>query len=106
MPKYLIAANYTAEGAKGLARDGGSGRRAAVETMIAGLGGKVESFYFAFGDVDAYVICDLPDNQTAAAISLATSQSGAVKITTVPLMTVEEIDQAVKKNVSYRAPGS
>ena len=62
MGKYLFQATYTAEGAKGLARDGGSKRRASLEKTIKGLGGKMESFYFAFGDGDAYAIADLPDN--------------------------------------------
>jgi uncharacterized protein with GYD domain len=31
------------------------------------VGGKVEAFYFALGDVDAYIILDLPDNVSAAA---------------------------------------
>src|SRR5437016_7757040 len=82
--KYLIAASYNAEGAQGLTRDGGTGRRAAVEATIGGMGGSVESFYFAFGEVDAYVVADLPDNQTAAALALAVNQSGAVRVNTVP----------------------
>src|SRR5437016_5495347 len=106
MPKYLIQASYTSQGVAGLTREGGSGRRETVESMVRGLGGKLESFYFAFGDIDAYVVVDIPDNVTAAALALAVNRSGAVKTTTVPLMTVEEVDQAVKKTVSYRAPGS
>ena len=71
MAKYLVEARYTAEGAKGLAREGGTGRRAAAAKAVEGLGGKVETFYYAFGDVDAYVIFDVPDNVSAAALSLA-----------------------------------
>src|SRR5215831_7733177 len=91
MPKYLIEASYTNQGAAGLAREGGSSRRAVVEAMLSELGGKLESFYFAFGDVDAYVIADLPDNVAASAVALAVNKSGAAKITTVPLLTVEEV---------------
>ena len=76
MAKYLVEARYTAEGTKGLAREGGTGRRAAAAKAVEGLGGKVESFYYAFGDVDAYVIFDVPDNVSAAALSLAVGQSG------------------------------
>lgn len=105
MPKYLVQASYTAEGAKGLLKDGGSKRRAAAEAAVKGLGGRVEAFYFAFGETDVYVIADVPDNASAAAISLAVSASGAVRTKTTVLLTPEEIDQAAKRTVSYRPPG-
>jgi uncharacterized protein with GYD domain len=78
MSKYLVQAIYTAEGAKGLVKAGGTARRAAVQKMVQGLGGRVEAFYFAFGENDAYLILDVPDNLTAAAISLAVASTGAV----------------------------
>lgn len=105
MPKYLIQASYTAEGTRGLVRDGGSKRRAVVDAMIKKSGGTLEAFYFAFGDADVYIICDIPDVASAAAISLAINASGAVDLKTVPLLSVEEIDQAAKKQVGYSAPG-
>lgn len=105
MPKFLTIANYTAEGVRGLLKEGGTLRRATVEKAIAALGGKLECFYYAFGDNDAYVISDAPDNASAAAISLAVNSTGAVRATTIVLMTPEEMDDATKKTVSYRAPG-
>ncbi len=105
MPKYLIQTSYTAEGVKGLTKDGGSKRRAAAEETIKGLGGKLEAFYFAFGDTDAFVIADLPDPSSAAAVFLALSASGAVRAKTTVLFTPEEMDQATRKTVSYRPPG-
>jgi len=105
MAKYLIAASYTAEGAKGLLKDGGTKRRQAAEQAIKSAGGKLEAFYFAFGENDAYVIVDAPDHATAASASVAINASGAVRTKTVVLLTPEEIDQAVKKSVTYRAPG-
>jgi uncharacterized protein with GYD domain len=105
MPKYLTVASYTAEGTKGLLKEGGTARRAVVEKMMKSLGGKLESFYFAFGDDDVFVITEGPDNVTAAAISLAVSASGAVKSKTIVLLTPEEIDQASKKTVEFRPPG-
>jgi len=105
MPKYLVQASYTQEGTKGLLKEGGTKRRAAVEQLVTQLGGKVEGFYFGFGDADAVVIVDVPDNLTAVALSLAVNASGAVTLKTVPLLTPEEVDQATKKTVSYRAPG-
>jgi uncharacterized protein with GYD domain len=105
MAKFLVEARYTAEGAKGLAREGGTGRRAAAAKAVEGLGGKIEAFYYAFGDVDAYVIFDVPDNVSAAALSLAVGQSGGINTKTVVLMTPEEMDQAGKKAVDFRPPG-
>jgi uncharacterized protein with GYD domain len=105
MAKFLVEARYTAEGAKGLAREGGTGRRAASAKAVEGLGGKIEAFYYAFGDVDAYVIFDVPDNVSAAALSLAVSQSGGINTKTVVLITPEEMDQAGKKAVDFRPPG-
>lgn len=105
MPKYLIQASYTADGVKGLLKDGGSKRRAAAEGAIKGLGGKLESFYFAFGETDVFAIADAPDNISAAAVSLAVSASGLVHARTTALLTPEEMDQATKKSVSYRPPG-
>ena len=105
MPKYLIQANYVGEGLKGLFKEGGSGRRAAVEKMYASVGGKLETMYYAFGKTDVFMIADVPDNVTAAALSLAVNASGFATATVTVLLTAEEVDAAVKKTVSYRAPG-
>src|SRR5712692_5900750 len=105
MAKYLVTASYTSEGAKGLLKEGGSKRRQAAEQAIKSAGGKLEAFYFAFGDRDAFVIVDAPDHATIAAASLAINASGAVETKTVVLLTPEEIDQATKKSVKYTAPG-
>lgn len=106
MAKFLIKASYTAAGTKGLLKEGGSSRKASVEKMIKGLGGNLEVFYYAFGETDVYGICDFPNAATAAAASLAINASGAVSSSLVPLLTVEEIDQACKQSVAYRAPGA
>jgi len=105
MPKYLYQASYTPEGTKGLLKDGASKRRAAVEEVAKALGGKVEAFYYAFGEPDVFVIVDVPDHASAAAVSLAVNASGAVRLKTTVLMTPEEMDAATKKSVSYRPPG-
>jgi uncharacterized protein with GYD domain len=76
-----------------------------VAKMLEGLGGKLETFYFAFGDVDVYLIVDLPDNVAATAIALAVNQSGAVALKTVVLISPEDVDTASKKAVDYRPPG-
>lgn len=106
MPKYLYVASYTADGAKGLIKDGGSKRRAAVEALMKELGGRLEAFYFAYGDADAFLIVDLPDSASATAVSLTVAASGAVRVKTIVLITPEEVDHAVKKSLHYRAPGA
>lgn len=106
MAKYLVVASYTAEGIKGIISKGGSARRDAVVNMAKGLGGKVESFYFGFGEGDAYVIVDLPDNVSAAAVGLAVSATGLASTKTIVLLTPEEIDQAAKTTVDYKPPSA
>jgi len=105
MAKYLFEARYTAEGAKGVAREGGTGRRAAIAKMTESVGGKMEAFYYAFGDIDAYVIVDVPDAISAAAVALAVNQGGGASVKTVVLISPEDMDKAGKKAVDYRAPG-
>ena len=105
MPKFLLEVTYTAGGAQGVLKDGGSKRRAAAKTLVESLGGKLESIYFAFGKHDAIVIADLPDNAAAAASALALSASGMLTATTTVLLTPEEIDQAIKKPGTYTPPG-
>jgi uncharacterized protein with GYD domain len=105
MPKYLFEARYSSEGASGLAREGGVGRRAAARKHLEELGGKLESMYFAFGEVDCFLIADLPDNARAVAFSLAGNESGAMVSRTIVLMTPEELDDAVAKKAFFRAPG-
>src|SRR5262245_7538578 len=105
MAKYMFEAHYTVEGAKGVVQGGGSARRAVVAKMAEALGGKIEAFYFAFGDVDAYVVVDLPDNVSAAAVALSVAQSGGASVKTVVLISPEDMDKAAKTKVDYRAPG-
>jgi uncharacterized protein with GYD domain len=106
MPKFMIRASYTAEGFKGLVKEGGTGRSAAVRKMVENLGGKLEAFYFAYGGDDVYAITDIPDPTVGLAFSLAINASGTVRISMIPLISPEEIDAACKKSVDYRAPGA
>ncbi len=105
MPKYLIQFRYTDDGTKGLLKEGGTGRRDATEKLIKSVGGRLEAYYFAFGDFDGFLIADVPDNTSAAAISLAAGASGAVNSKTIVLMTPEQIDEVMKKKPTYRPPG-
>ena len=105
MPKYLFTGSYTADGARGLLKEGGSGRRAATEKMLKSLGGTLEAYYFAFGSDDFYLIADLPSNAAAAAATLTAAATGALGLRTVVLITPEEVDAATKLAPTYRPPG-
>jgi len=104
--KYLFTTTYTHEGLQGLLKDGGSGRVDAARKTAESVGGHLDAMYFSFGEHDVYVICELPDNKAAAAVSLAVGASGGANSKTVVLLTPEEIDQAAHATVDFRAPGA
>jgi uncharacterized protein with GYD domain len=106
MPKYLIAVSYTADGARGVAKEGGTARLQAARDLVEGLGGTLETMYFAFGDADVYAIADLPEQSDAAAAALALGASGAASTKTAVLLTPAEVDEAARKAVTYRPPGA
>ena len=105
MGRYLFQGTYSREGAAGLLREGGTKRRAAVEALVKTLGGRLEAFYYGFGETDLYMIVDLPGTVAAASASLTVAASGAGHWRTTPLFSAEEMDQAAKSAGSYRAPG-
>ncbi|MGA8178936.1 MAG: GYD domain-containing protein [Desulfobacterales bacterium] len=109
MAKYLIKVSYIGEGVPGLLKEGGSGRLKASERIIEALGGSIEAMYYAFGETDAFIIVDLPDNAGAVTASLMVNASGRVRVTYTPLFTPEEIDRAAERGrqipAAYRAPG-
>jgi uncharacterized protein with GYD domain len=105
MAKYLFKANYVGKGVEGLLKEGGTSRREAVTKAVTAVGGKLESFYYAFGDTDVLGVIDVPDVAGAIATSLAINATGAVRLALTPLILPEEVDAATKKKTSYRPPG-
>jgi uncharacterized protein with GYD domain len=106
MSRYLFIARYDSAGAQGVVAKGGTARAAAIEKAVADLGGRLESFDFAFGEDDVYTLCELPDNKAAAAVALTVNSSGLVHVRTVVLMAPEDIDDATRQTVHYAAPGT
>jgi uncharacterized protein with GYD domain len=106
MPKYLLEVNYTLDGIRGVRAQGGSARQSAAQAAAESVGGTVESFLFAFGGTDVYLVADMPDNVAAAALALAVTAGGGATVKTVVLLSAADIDAAVGKEVSYRPPGS
>ncbi|MCH7789638.1 MAG: GYD domain-containing protein, partial [Acidobacteria bacterium] len=100
MGKYLIQANYSGEGVKGLLAEGGSKRSEAAKAAIESVGGSLDCMYFAFGDTDVYAICDFPDDASAASVSLLINASGAVQLSLTPLLTIEDIDRAAEMSAA------
>jgi len=109
MPKYLVQASYTVEGLEGLLKEGGSSRVEAASKALEPLGGKLEAYYFAFGETDVYTIFDLPDNVKATALSLIANVAGTSNVKVTVLITPEEVDQATEVakelGAAYRPPG-
>jgi uncharacterized protein with GYD domain len=105
MPKYMLIGNYTADGAKGLLKEGGTSRRDAARAAIESAGGTLESFYLGFGTDDYYVTVELPDHAAAAAAALTVSATGTSRARTIVLLTPEDLDEATKRTVSFRPPG-
>lgn len=106
MPKYLFRASYTATGAAGVLKEGGTSRQQVVTKLVESAGGTVESVYWALGPDDFFMIADLPDVEAVANLSLTVGASGAVRVTSVELMTAAQVDEASKRHAEYRAPGA
>ena len=105
MPKYLYHGSYTDDGLKGLIKDGGTKRMEVTRNAIESLGGKMEAYYFAFGSNDFFIIAEAPDNINAVTGSLVANASGTVRVSITPLISPEEVDQAVKKTMDWSPPG-
>ena len=106
MPTYLWRASYTSDGVKGLIKDGGTKRRAAIQQMIEQNGGKLHAFYFALGEADVFSIAEFPDVATAVAVSATVNASGLVHLSSTLLVSPEEVDAATKKSIAYKPPGA
>jgi uncharacterized protein with GYD domain len=105
MAKYLIAATYSVDGLKGLMKDGGTGRRAAIEELLKSVDGSLECLYYAFGGKDAYLVVDVPSNEAAAAIGMVVGAAGGASVETTVLLTPEQVDAARSMTPQYRPPG-
>jgi uncharacterized protein with GYD domain len=105
MPKYLLQVSYTLDGVRGVLAKGGSARKSAAQAAAKSVGGKIDSFYFAFGGTDVFTVADLPDNEAAAALALTVSGGGGATVKTTVLLTPDEIDSAAGQTVKYTPPG-
>src|SRR5256712_11617227 len=106
MPKYFFQGSYSVEGIRGLQKDGGSKRRAAAQQAAQSVGGKLDTFYFALGTDDVVGIIDLPDNVSAAAVSLVINAAGAFKFKKTWLVPPAETGPATKKRANFKPPGA
>ena len=106
MPFYLYQVSYTPDAWATLVKRP-QDRARAVRPIIKKLKGRLVSFYLAFGEYDAVGIAEMPNNEAAAAFSVAATAGGAIKaIKTTPLMTVQEGIRAMRQagRTGYRPP--
>lgn len=97
MPSYLVQVSYTAEALSALIAKP-QDRSEYVRKVIEKLGGKAEGSWLSFGDYDLVMILEMPNNVTAAALSLAAAAGGSCKtVKTTPLISIEEGLAALKK---------
>ncbi len=105
MAKYLYHGTYTDKGLQGLMKEGGSKRVEVTKRAIESLGGTMESYHFAFGCNDFYIVVDIPDHASAVAGLMIANASGVVRVNTTVLLSPAEIDAAVQKTVDWTPPG-
>jgi uncharacterized protein with GYD domain len=105
MPKFLFETTYTVDGLRDLMKDQAAARRQANEKLLQSVDGKLEAFYYTMGDRDVIAIVDLPNAEAAAAVSLAGMATGLTRVRTTPLLTVEEVDRALTRKLTFRGPG-
>jgi uncharacterized protein with GYD domain len=108
MPYYMVQAAYSTEAWSGLVKNP-QNRLEAVRPVVEKLGGKIEGGWLAFGEYDIVLICQMPNNVSATAFSMAASAGGAVKaVKTTPLMSIDEGMEAMRKasGVGYRPPSN
>lgn len=107
MALYMSRVCYTAEAWRALINKP-EDRKKAVNAMLADSGASLKELWYVFGDYDAYVLIEAPDNATAASVALAVASTGAFsKFETTPLLSMEETLEALKKakTIPYRPPG-
>ena len=106
MSKYLVRVSFKPEGIRQvLTKAKASGLRAAVVKLVEAAGGKLEAWYFAFGDDDLVAILDLSDNVAAASLSVAANAAGFINLRITPLLTPDEMDKAIEKSGGLPVPG-
>ncbi len=108
MARYMYQVSYTSD-SWAIQVNKPEDRIEALKPAVRKLGGKIEDAYYTFGDYDIMLIVTMPDNGSAAAMSIAASAGGALKsIKTTPLMTIREGIAAMRKakKASYTAPGA
>jgi uncharacterized protein with GYD domain len=107
MPYYLLQISDSPEGWQALMKQDLEKRLQVVYAVVEKLGGKIEGCWTAFGDYDWVVICQMPENISAAAFAIALSSGGAIKaFKTTPLLTIKETAAALHKAATcgYQPP--
>ena len=106
MARFLFEATYTSEGLTGLLAAGAKSRVQAVDDLASSVGGSVVSLDYANGGVDVFLVCEMPDDDAAIALSMVVGASGALTgVRLVKLFSPEQIEAASARNPQYVPPG-
>ncbi len=106
MPKYLVQVKYKTKAWTALVRDP-QDRLEIAGPVVKNLGGSIDCAYLSFGEYDSMAVLAMPDDISAASLSMALLASGVFEsIKTTPLMTWEDGVEAMKKakNAAYHPP--
>lgn len=97
MSFYLFRWRYSHQAMKGMV-DRPQNREEAGRALVEGFGGKMHSFFFAFGEKDGLAITEFPDHEAAAACAMTLAGSGGfASAETTVLITSEEATRAMQR---------
>ncbi len=106
MALYMYQLSYTAEAVAALIREP-QDRAEAVRPVIEAMGGKLIATGYPFGEYDAVVLFEAPDDTSAASFALAIAAGGAAKSAkTTRLLSGQEWIESLRKaqGAQYRPP--
>ena len=106
MPHYMFRATYSQQGIQGVIKDGAASRVAAVEAMAGSVGGRILAAYWAFGDTTSSRSRSCRTTRRRWRSRRPSGRAGTAGVTTTVLLTAAEVDEALARKTTYRAPGT
>jgi uncharacterized protein with GYD domain len=102
--RYLFRAAFTVDGMQNLQKQSATAFKAGVAKVFDSVGGKLESWYFDYGDSTAYGFVDYPDEIAAATAQASVNAGGFARVTYRPVLSAEDADKALARSVATRPP--
>ena len=106
MTRYLIEETYTSQAAAALIQNPHD-RTEAIRPIFEAVGGRLEHYYIAYSENTVYLLAEIPDQESLAAILVAFQAGGGPSsIKATPLMTATEAVGVFKEagSLGYRPP--